>query len=145
MRKLVWLGKRNPAHRDLANLICARVKPKDWIGELRAVFNWVRDNIRYSLDTSDIEVLQSAAVTLRLGYGDCDDRCILSAVLLESLGHPCVLFAMGFEPFEAYTHVVVLANGGGETGFVALDTTEPEPMGWLPPGITYSMSTEIPP
>ena len=107
------------------------------------MFNFVRDEIRYVLDTNDIEVLQSAQVTLKLGYGDCDDKCILLATLLECLGHPCTFLAMGFEPSEQYSHVIVVASGAGETRPISLDTTEPNRMGWFPPGVTYTMSAGI--
>jgi transglutaminase-like putative cysteine protease len=143
MRDLIRLGKTNPALRDLAQLIVRDVPAKDWIGELAAIFAFVKNNVRYRLDTNDIEVLQSARVTLALGYGDCDDRSILTAVLCELLGHPCELVALGFDQDENYSHVLVIADGGGETGPIALDTTEPHPMGWFPPGVLWSLTAEI--
>jgi transglutaminase-like putative cysteine protease len=143
MRDLVRLGRLDPRLRDLALLIVRDVPSKFWLGELAAIFNFVKKNIRYRLDTRDVEVLQSAPVTLALGYGDCDDRSILTATLCEHCGHTCTLVALGFEPEENYSHVLVMADGGNETGPIPLDTTEPHPMGWFPPGVRWSLTAEI--
>lgn len=139
MRGLVWQGKTDLANRDLANSIIAQVGAKDWQGEIAALFEWVRTNIRYTLDTSDIEVLQSAAVTIALGYGDCDDMAILLATLLECSGHKACFIALGFSEPGDFSHVLVLASGAGETPWIALDATEPNPVGWFPPGAICEM------
>lgn len=136
MRTLVDQGKDDMAVRHLANQIVGHLPGKAWTGQMRAVFNWVRWHIRYTLDTNGTEVIQSAAVTLRLRYGDCDDFCVLLATLLEQLGYACAFCAMGFGPPGQYAHVTVLAELPGEVDPVSLDATENEPMGWFPPGVT---------
>ena len=71
MRNMVRTAKRNPANRDLAAQIVAFVPPKDYWGEGEAILNWIRANVRYTLDVNDVEVIQTPQVTLKLGYGDC--------------------------------------------------------------------------
>lgn len=134
MRQLVQNGKHDQRIRDLANRIVSNVPAKDWAGELAAVFEFVRSNVRYSLDPNDIETIQGAAGTLALGYGDCDDFSVLVATLAECLGHPCCLVAMGFQQPNTFEHVMTFASGAGETDWYGMDATEPQPFGWFPPG-----------
>jgi hypothetical protein len=143
MRELVRADKRRPALRHFAQQLVKEVRPKDWQGEIAAVFNFVRTRIRYSLDVNNIEVIQSAPKTLQLGYGDCDDKCVCAASLLESLGHVCFFCALGFDQIGEFSHVIVLVSAAGESELQALDTTEPYPLGWFPPGATCAMIAEI--
>lgn len=64
--------------------------------------------------------------TLEIGSGDCDDKTVLLATLLESIGIPTALQAVGFSP-NRFTHVFVLANLQGK--WIGLETTEPWKMG----------------
>jgi transglutaminase-like putative cysteine protease len=144
MRDQVQVDKPNSWVRDFAQSIVRQVPGKDWEGEIYTVFNWVQTNIRYSLDTNNLEVIQAPHVTLMLGYGDCDDFVCLLCGLLESLGHQTYICALGFDATESYSHVVALCAGaGGETGLIALDATEPMPAGWFPPGVTHAMIAPI--
>lgn len=143
MRQLVQDGKRDPYNRDLANLLTSDVAEKNWLAEISAVFFFVRDGIRYALDTNGVEVLQSARVTATLGYGDCDDKCVALATWLESVGHVCRFVALGFGPVGEFSHVIVEVSAAGESEFFPLDATEPVPPGWFPPGATCAMIAEI--
>lgn len=58
----------------------------DFDGEVAALFAFARDRIRYRRDPVDTERIQDAARTLELETGDCDDKVILLATLLASLG-----------------------------------------------------------
>ena len=143
MRGETRKDKRKAEIRHVAQLIVRRVPAKNWTGEIAAVFNFVRARIRYSLDTNGIEVVQSASVTLQLGYGDCDDLCVLLATLLECLGHVCYFCAMGFEERGSFSHVIVLCSGAGETELIALDPTESHAPGWIAPGATCLLIAPI--
>lgn len=108
------------------------VKPKDYAGEIKALFEWVQQNIRYTKDTYRIEVLHSPRRMLELRAGDCDDMTILLGALLESIGHPVRLVLTGPDGLrpELFSHIYleVLLRGG----WIALDATMPHPMGWAP-------------
>ena len=144
MRKLARLGKQNPANRDLANQLTAQCDEKAWFQEIRAIFAYVQKEIRYALDTNGIEVLQAPELTVELGYGDCDDKCILLGTLLECAGHPAKFVALGFnDQVREFTHVIVMTSGAGETQWMALDPTEPNPAGWAPPGVCWEMEASI--
>lgn len=125
--------RRNPGIRYLSAGLVHDVAAKDFVGEINAVFQYVQQNIRYLQDINNVETIQTPEATLTLGQGDCDDFSTLLASMLESIGHPCRFTAVGFEVPGEYDHVFIQTLIG--TRWVALDATEPEPMGWTPPGI----------
>lgn len=81
------------------------------------------------MDPVNVERIQTADKTLELAAGDCDDKSILLASMLEALGHPTRFMAIGFEP-NVFTHVYVETKIGND--WIPLETTEPVPMGWEP-------------
>jgi transglutaminase-like putative cysteine protease len=143
MAAKVRQAKLNPMLRMFAAALIQDCPAKAWVTEIRTIFNYVRDQIRYTLDTHDIEVLHGPAFVLRHRYGDCDDKCMLVATLLECVGHPCQFVAVGFAEQGGFSHVMVETSGAGETAPICLDTTEGEPMGWYPPGVTCRMVQSI--
>src|SRR5262245_1689608 len=106
MRQLAKKWRMNPELRKLAENIVAGVPEKDFAGEARALFYFVRDTIRYTQDANESEILKAPDVLIETGQGDCDDKSLLLAALLESLGHPARFVAVGFEP-EDFSHVYV--------------------------------------
>ena len=136
MREFVRAYKKIPTVRDFAAKLIAHVPQKDFSGEAEAFHNWVRDHIRYMRDIRGVETVQTPAATIRLGYGDCDDKATLLATLLEATGHPTCFVAVGLQPGR-YQHVFVETLIGKK--WVTLDTTEPRPAGWRPPKIAQTM------
>lgn len=126
MRELVIAGKRNPAIRRIALRITSHLKQKDWAGEVRALNAWVRDNVRYVKDINGIETLHTPEKILEMMAGDCDDKSILLATFLESIGHPARFVAVGPEK-NRYLHVYVQTLIGKK--WVSLEPTEPWPSG----------------
>jgi transglutaminase-like putative cysteine protease len=113
-------------------LLAQGVKPKDYLGEIRALFQWVQRNVRYTKDTFRVEVLHSARRLLELRAGDCDDLSILLGSMLESIGHPVRVVLIGRDPRRPrlFSHVYLEANHKGR--WIPLDATMPYPMGWAP-------------
>ena len=143
MRLLTLEGKYDPAMRQLAVSIIKNCPGKDWDCEIDTIFDFVRTNIRYTLDINEIELIRPPQFILQDGVGDCDDMCVLLATLLECVGHSCTFMAVGFGPTDDFTHVVVLVSPAAEEEAYSLDATEPNPPGWFPPGVTCSMSIRI--
>lgn len=134
MRRLLIDAKRNdPRIRTIASDIVRNVPGKNWRGEICAIYDWVKEQIRYQLDPFEQELVQTPYQTMVRGYGDCDDQALLTASLLDSLGHPTRFKAVGFAP-GVLSHVYTETECGGE--WLALDTTEPHYVGWEPPGIS---------
>lgn len=143
MSALTKEGKRDISVRITAAELCRNLPQKDFFGEILSCFAFVQDNIRYTRDIRDVETLHTAKRILEQEYGDCDDKCILLASMLESIGHPTRFVAVGFQPGE-YSHVFVDTvygpdqignNGKRQKSWLSLDATEKKPIGWRPPNI----------
>lgn len=83
-----------------------------------------------------METLHEAQQILKQRSGDCDDKSILLASLLESIGYPTRFVAVGHQP-GVYSHVYVEVRPMGK--WIALETTNPVPLGWAPPNMASRM------
>ena len=111
------------------------VRPKDRPGEVRALFEWVHQNVRYTRDIFQVELLHSARRMIELRAGDCDDMTILLGAMLVSTGHPVRLVLAGFRPDRphSYSHVYPEVNVKGR--WIAIDASTDKPIGWAPPAL----------
>lgn len=110
------------------------VPPRKWLREIGALHEFVRDSIRYVRDPDGVELVQEPDATLKLAYGDCDDKSTLLAALLLATGHPCRFVAVGFNG-APFSHVLVEAKSGNDK-WIPAETIIPKPLGWFPPGVT---------
>lgn len=82
MREITIASLKDPKHgaflRGLAIKITleAGCKTKQFLCEAKALFEWVRDNVKWIRDTRGFETLQYPYRTLAFGAGDCDDLCL---------------------------------------------------------------------
>lgn len=129
--------KAAPAVRELALKLTKDLPQKKWLLEAARIHEFARDRIRYVKDIRGIETIQTPVQTLRIGQGDCDDKSTLIASLLESLGHPTRFLAVGFSGPNSYSHVFPETKIGGK--WVALEATEPWPLGKRPSGVKAVM------
>src|SRR5262245_5268886 len=112
-----------------------KVKPKNRWGEVCALFDFVKRNVRYTRDIFRVELLHSARRMLELRAGDCDDMTILLGAMLLSTGHPVRLILAGFRRNRphSYSHIYPEVHVRGR--WIAIDATVPKPMGWAPPAL----------
>jgi len=136
MRQFVEQYKTHPVIFRLSRELTAHLPQKDFTNEIKALYNYVRDSIRYVRDINGVETIQTPVKTLEFGTGDCDDKATLLAALLESIGAETRFNAMGFRK-NHISHVSLQVKNGGK--WVNLETTEPVDMGWLPPGIKTNL------
>jgi len=136
MQRLVKEYKKHDSIRSLAAELVSPLQQKNFEGEIRRLFNYVRDNIRYLRDIHGVEVLQSPPETIRRGYGDCDDKATLLATLLAAIGHHTRFVAVGKVPGK-FSHVYLEVRSG--PSWVALETTEPVGVGWKPRNVATRM------
>jgi transglutaminase-like putative cysteine protease len=135
MRHIVRAWKSDPGIRGLATDIVSPVPGKDFVGEIHAIRDWVKENIRYQRDVAGMETIQTPDVTVSLGAGDCDDHAILVCCLLESIGHSTRFFAFGTPAMgNEIGHVFAQTRLGA--GWASVETTETVPIGWMPEDIT---------
>lgn len=136
MQKLVRGYKKTLPIRTLALNLVKHLPQKDFSGEVRALHAFVRDRIRYVKDIQNVETIHTPERILAYGQGDCDDKSILLATLLASIGHRTRFVAVGFRP-NTYQHVFVETHL--KRGWVPLETTEPVDAGWQPKNIQARM------
>ena len=129
MRRIVRKNKTALPIRNKAVEITQNIKNKDWAGEIKAVQDWVKNNIKYRKDVLDVETLHLPETLLNVKSGDCDDHSLLVASLLESIGHPTRFVAVGYSP-DDYIHVFAETRIGNK--WVSVETTENVPVGWQP-------------
>lgn len=135
MAKIIRQSKRKIKFRELALSIVANLPPKCWSCEAKAVQQYIFNNIRYVRDIDDIDTISTPEKTLEYRQGDCDDMVILAGTLLQSIGHPVRLLAVGFNK-KPLSHVLLETLIGDK--WVAMELTESLPLGIYPPGITTS-------
>ena len=105
--------------------------------QMTALQHFVRDCVRYVRDPVGREMVQTPERTLQIGTGDCDDKSVLLASLLGSVGFVTRFVALGIRS-ELPTHVLVETRIG--TRWVPCETivagVEP---GWYPANVTRRM------
>lgn len=135
MRDMARAAIRDPAQkiRTLAMQLVANLPPRSYQREVYRLHQFVRDDIRYVRDPVGVELVSTPARTLDTRAGDCDDKSVLLAALLESLGHPTRFKAIALKG-GPFSHVYVETKIG--EAWVPLETIINRPMGWYPNGVT---------
>lgn len=122
MRRLALAGSQDIQIRNLAIDLTAGLQQKDFEREACACLEFVRDRVRYVRDIRTVEVLQYPMVTIIQNAGDCDDKAILLAALLASIGHRVRFIAISYLP-DKFSHVWLQTNAHGR--WIDLEATEP--------------------
>ena len=142
MRQCVEFYKSHPRIIEVARNIVMLAPPKDQLAEVVAVFEYVRDQIRYVADPLDVETLTTPDRLIDEGAGDCDDKSTLLATLLAAIGIDSEFVVTGYTDNTNYEHVYVLAYVSSVR--VALDPCELQPAGWQPPRPTiYTLERNL--
>lgn len=153
MKSIIQQSSRNPYVREWAKNIVSRIEVNDKLGEARAIFDFVRDNLRYTKDPYGFEYITTPPVILediRLSQagkgarpvGDCDDCTVLSLSLLKSIGFNVAIKVVSFHENRRFGHVYGLVQMGHE--WVPVDCVRPDrELGWESQGHTRVMETIV--
>lgn len=140
MRKLVDDAVKDPQFVRFAVDLVRNVPDYDEYGEVFALFEWVRGNIRYTKDPVTVEKLYPPAELLKIRAGDCDDISMLMGALAIALGYPARLVTVAADasaPNEfshVYTEVEMPAGSGN---WIATDAARPNSSLGLEPPVYY--------
>lgn len=136
MFELVGQAVTDPKFQELVYQITQAVPGKDYSGEVRSIFNWVKANIKYTRDPYGVELVQDVWSTINRGRADCDDFSILIAAMGEVMGNPSRFVTVSTRPDKEPCHVYPELNTRGR--WTALDVTVAgSSPGWRPSaGIT---------
>lgn len=129
MRAIVNRDSNDAYVRKTAEQIVKPCRGHDFLCEIKALFEFVRDRITYRRDPITAEYVQDTRRTLESGVGDCDCKIVTLCSLLQSLGHKTRFIVIGTQPDE-YSHVYceVLTK---QHGWLPLDpTNERASIGW---------------
>lgn len=142
MRDYARAAVRDPNQRIRSKAldILSGIPPRQRIAEIKALHAFVRDQIRYTRDPVDVELVQIPEKTLEFGHGDCDDKATLLAALLMSTGHPARFCAVGFEG-GGFSHVLVETPIGN--GWMPLETIIPVDAGWFPDNVRRAYRLKV--
>lgn len=130
MRKLIREGRKHPDVRAKALELVENFQQKHYAKEIQALFDFVKNNIRYVRDTRGVELIHQPDKLLAIGQGDCDDKVILLCSLLESIGHPTRIEAIAHTDPNKFGHVFCSTKLGAK--WLPLDPTEDVEPGWHP-------------
>lgn len=146
MSELARAGSESFELRQLATRIVHEVPSKDYLAELRRLYVWVREHVRYRKDPLGLEWVQSPARTVLERAGDCDDLATLIASLAGALGHQWRFVTVG--PRESVQlHIAAEVSPDG-VHWITLDPvmeprrastevrTDAGAFGRVPPGVT---------
>jgi hypothetical protein len=100
IKHIAMMRGRDPRIASLAVSIIkkAGAKPREYKKQAAALLKWVQDpkNIYYVNEPG--ERLADPIFTIKQGWGDCDDQCIVLGALFESVGLPWKLVIAGSMP-----------------------------------------------
>ena len=127
IRAAVNDGLSNPVVRATAMQALRNVRAFDDEAAVRAIYEWVRRNIRFTNDPLGHETISSAEWTIRHGGGDCDDiNAVLLPTLLMVVGYPVELVTVNDDPTDPqgeFTHIYSQVSLNGHT--IPLDAARP--------------------
>lgn len=112
MRKLVDQAVSDARFVRFAKDVVRGVLPYNDIGEASAVYEWVKQSIRYTKDPVTKETLYPPMELLKIRAGDCDDIAMLMGAIMIALGYPARLVtisANASDPNE-FSHVYLEAE-----------------------------------
>lgn len=109
------------------------VAGRDQWGEVEALFNFVREHLRFTNDPNNVEMLTDAeGLLLDHRCADCDEYVILLGSLLESVGRRVRIKVVRRGTSGPWQHVYLEARIGTE--WVPVDPSHPdEAIGWEVP------------
>lgn len=109
MRQLIDEALADQDFVNLAVRIVKTVPAYHDMGELQALYKWVKQNIRFTKDPVTKEKLYPPQQLLRIKAGDCDDISMLLGAFLLALGYPARLITISANPSQPneFSHVYV--------------------------------------
>lgn len=101
--------------------------------ELQAIYDYVKEKIRFVRDPRGIDYIYDPVATLQRGIGDCDDHVVVLGSLVQAIGYPIKIRAISLDG-RHYTHVYVLAGVMDADGgmWIPMDTVFADGYGCSP-------------
>lgn len=104
-------GEQSMLVRSMTEDVVGDLWPKEYLGEINAVCNWVAEHVVYLNDPLHVELVKDPQrlceeiVARGKARGDCDDIAVLIATMCLQLGRQAQYVVAGFGERGGYTHV----------------------------------------
>lgn len=104
-------GEKSMLVRSVVERITSGLQPKDYLGEIVAVRNWVAENVRYLNDPLHVELVKDPQRLVEevMAWGkasaDCDEIACLIGTMCLQLGRIVEFVIVGFGAPGSYSHV----------------------------------------
>jgi hypothetical protein len=128
MRQLVDQDLANASFVNFAKSLVQNVPSHDEWGEVEAIYDWVKSNIRFTKDPYPKETLYPPSELLKVRSGDCDDISMLMGALALAVGYPArlVTVAANRQSMGEFSHVYTEIEIPPDSGtWVAADAARP--------------------
>lgn len=124
---LIEEGSQDPKIREASLIILKNCKGRDYLCELKAIFNWMKQNFVFRGDVTGRDSYHSPRRLLTLMCGDCDDSLILAGSLAASVGYPILIKIISQDKNKPFHHIYPLAGVPPDkpTRWYAMDITRP--------------------
>lgn len=140
--KQIQKGREDPKVREFTLKALTKKCGKNWCiperdyeGEIKAIFNSIRKNVRYTGDIYKLDTFQGAKRTLGYKAGDCDCYTIALGSCLQSVGYPVKIRIIQTVDSPEYNHIFLLTGvpPRNPRKWISLDASVNKPAGWHPP------------
>jgi hypothetical protein len=127
MRKLLWSpknGLQNPLMIAIARQVTRGCRGRDLMCELRSIYQFVVENVRYTGDVAKVDTFSAPLRTLQMGGEDCDGHAVLNCALAMANGFVAKVRITSNRGIS-WDHIYCMAGypKGRTDRWIALDTT----------------------
>lgn len=151
MRDQILASDASRAVKAKAREVTAHLQPNDELGQIGAVYAWIKDNVRYVRDTYGVEELtRPDRIVLNLEAreethsSDCDDMAMLGSAMLRSLGFQTRVEALAVNQDRGYDHARVAVFSRTLDRWLPLELTKPgAPVGFGLPSKLPILAVEV--
>lgn len=104
-------GEQSMLVRTTGEQIVSGLRPKEYLGEILAIRNWVAEHVRYQNDSLHVEIVKDPQRLLEecqargIAVEDCDGIALLIGALALTLGRHAEFIVAGFGEQGHYSHV----------------------------------------
>lgn len=104
-------GEQSLFVRSVVEQVMGRLQPKDYLGEILAINNWVAEKVVYLNDPMHLELVKDPQRLCEEIFergqarGDCDDIAVLMSTMALLVGRHAQFVVVGFGESGSYSHV----------------------------------------
>jgi predicted transglutaminase-like cysteine proteinase len=122
------------------------VPEKDTMAEVRALYDAMRSDVRYTSDIFGIDTYANPKHTLATKAGDCDDFSSLACASLHAVGIPCKLRVIRTKGAKDWDHIYAMAGipKRNPKQWIAFDASVPKHLGWEAPASMVAARRDFP-